>query len=1472
MAKPLLLPEPFDGETTGWLEWMDHFESVAAVNKWVSGEDRLKWLRVRLTGKAQTAFRRLPDDVKADYGTCVEALQRRFNPDSKRQLYMVELNARTKRRDEDWAAFGDAVRVLADKAYPELAENARERLALNQFLEQIENSQVAFSVKQKRPRNVEEAAAAVIELESYLRSTGKPSRVNAVSSQEQESETHHTVPAEPVSAVTSQDGRDSLTATMKSLCERLQRVEVLIGEKSDFVIDTGAAVSLVRRDVWEQIVKGDCTLVLEQWAGRRLVGVNGAPLSVSGCKKVDIFLNGMPFKVMCVVTDDIMVEAILGLDFVNAHNGIIDCGSKRLTFPSRNISVPLQMQSCPLQQNPIGLIVKEKIVIPAASEVELMVDLATPVAKGTWVVTGNTSARHGVMVAHAVVCPNAKPVPVRVVNPREEIVVLKKGTEIAHMELLEQDPVIEISTVAEKFNISREDQSLLWEMVSRVGDDVNKDEKEELFSLLLEFADVFSLSTKNLGHTKVLQHRIDTGNAQPVHLPPRRIPHARREELKEMLRDMLEKNAIEHSDSPWSSPIVLVKKKDGTTRFCVDYRKVNEVTRKDAYPLPRVDDTLDTLAGSKFFSTLDLTTGYWQVEVAPEDQPKTAFTTPEGLYQFKVMPFGLCNAPATFQRLMDRVLGGLKWSSCLVYFDDIIVVGRTFKDHLHHLSKVLAQLRGAGLKLKPTKCSLCQQRVAFLGHIVSAEGIATDPSKTDAVSKWPTPLSKKEVQQFLGLANYYRRFVKNFASISKPLHRLTEKNVPFDWTIHCQNAFDELRKCLVSSPILAYPDYNRRYILDTDASDTGIGAVLSQISDEGSERVIAYASRSLSRPEQRYCVTRKELLAVVSFVQQFRQYLLGREFTLRTDHGSLVWIRNFKEPEGQLARWLEKLQEYNFTVVHRQGSRHCNADALSRVPCRQCGRENQNVETSQGDNAVITGIGAVLSPFQTCTPNEMRKLQLQDEAIGPVYRAVLDRKTPSADVSKSWSWESRVLMQHWGSLNIQNGVLWRKCIDKCRDYLQLVLPAKLQVDTLRDLHEGAIGGHLGEEKMLNKLKERFYWPGCTEAVKDWCRTCIRCTTRKTAAPKRKAPLQSLRAGYPMQIVCVDIMGPLPETEDGCKYVLVASDCFTRWVEVYGIPNQEATTVAKKLVDEMFCRFSPPEQLHSDQGRQFESELVKEICVLLQIRKTHTTPYHPQCNGMVERFNRTLLDMLATTIDNHQADWQHHIRKLCLAYNSSIHSTTGFSPFFLMFGRQVKLPIDLMYGTNRTGPDTAAGFAQKLKEGLQEAYKLVREKCQAEHKRQKALYDERVHGKPFSPGDLVWLHSPAVPRGRSRKLHHPWKGPLKVVERLGESNYKIKSLQGRKKTQIVHFDRLKPCVASTAEDRQNSRPPTTPETQIDRQPTGKYVELLDSYDDEPVAEEPATDAAPPPPQEINIQPRYPVRNRHPPDRYGAYVEH
>eukprot|EP00731_Ephydatia_muelleri_P037277 Em0434g3a len=472
---------------------------------------------------------------------------------------------------------------------------------------------------------------------------------------------------------------------------------------------------------------------------------------------------------------------------------------------------------------------------------------------------------------------------------------------------------------------------------------VNDNEKEQLFALVMEYADVLSLSSSELGRTTVLKHRINTGDSQPVHLPPRRIPQARREEVRRLIQEMLDQGVIQHSDSPWSSPVVLAKKKDGSLRFCVDYRKVNEVTKKDAYPLPR--------------------------------------------------------------RLIDRVLSGLKWSSCLVYLDDIIVVGKSFSDHLSNLGCVFERLRGAGLKLKPAKCHLWQKRVAFLGHIVSADGIATDPSKTAAVKNWPIPQSRREVQQFLGLANYYRRFVGNFASIAKPLQQLTEKNSNFEWTVECQCAFDELRACLISPPVLSYPDYSRLFILDTDASDIGIGAVLSQVRENGSEGVVAYASRSLSRPERRYCVTRKELLAVGEFVHHFRQYLLGREFTLRTDHGSLVWVRNFKEPEGQLARWLEKLEEYNFTIIHRRGSLHSNADALSRVPCRQCGRENHDSDDVTGEEITVGTFTQALPVSHT--PEDMRCHQLDDDWIRPVYRAVLSGQQPSQDVENERLMESR---------------------------------------------------------------------------------------------------------------------------------------------------------------------------------------------------------------------------------------------------------------------------------------------------------------------------------------------------------------------------------------------------------------------------------------------------------------------------------
>ena len=380
------------------------------------------------------------------------------------------------------------------------------------------------------------------------------------------------------------------------------------------------------------------------------------------------------------------------------------------------------------------------------------------------------------------------------------------------------------------------------------------------------------------------------------------------------------------------------KKKDGKKRFCIDYRRLNDVTIKDAYPLPRVDETLDHLSDSRWFSSMDMNAGYWQVKVEEADEPKTAFPSRRGLFEFQVMPFGLCNAPATFERLMEIVLAGLHWEICLIYLDDVIVTGKTFDDMLTNLSTVLERFRDAGLKLKPNKCHLFAEEVEFLGHLISSEGIRTDPKKTEAIRTWPIPGCLRDVRSLLGLCSYYRRFIYRFAELAKPLHRLTEKDVKFDWTPDCMLAFESLKQKLTGAPVLSQPDFREPFILDTDASDMAIAAVLSH-KQNGEEKVVAFASRALSKSERKYCVTRKELLAVVHFVKYYRHYLYGRQFLLRTDHSSLRWIMNFKDPEGQLARWLEILSVYDMKIEHRPGRLHGNADALSRRVCKQCGRD-----------------------------------------------------------------------------------------------------------------------------------------------------------------------------------------------------------------------------------------------------------------------------------------------------------------------------------------------------------------------------------------------------------------------------------------------------------------------------------------------------------------------------------------------------
>lgn len=639
--------------------------------------------------------------------------------------------------------------------------------------------------------------------------------------------------------------------------------------------------------------------------------------------------------------------------------------------------------------------------------------------------------------------------------------------------------------------------------------------------------------------------------------------------------------------------------------------------------------------------------------------------------------------------------------------------------------------------------------------------------------------------------------------------------------------------------------------------------MLSQEQDDGTEKVIAYASRVLSKPERQYCVTRKELLAVVCFIEHFQHYLLGKKFTLRTDHGSLTWLWKFKNPEGQLARWLEKLQEYDFTIQHRQGRKHTNADAMSRIPCNQCGRDSHQELPLHDKEPVLVGEVSLRARSLA----DLQHLQKSDATIGPVLEAFQKGQRLPSDFLKSQSHHLRKLAQMWNQLILKNGLLWR-CFEDPKTtttHLQLIVPSSVKEEVLEEVHAGALGGHLGEDKTLCKLKERYYWPGHWTDVQQWCRTCSTCATRKTAAPKRKASLHPVKAGYPMQIVAIDLMGPLPETESGNSYVLVAGDYFTRWMEAYALPNQEASTVAQKLVDELFCRFSPPKQLHSDQGRQFESTLMKNICELLHIRKTHTTPYHPQGDGLVEHFNRTLLDMLATTCKDNPFDWDKHLCKVCMAYNSSVQPSTGYTPFFLMFGRQARLPIDLMYGTPQDSVESTSDYAATLKTSLEQAYSKCRNKFNLTQERQKELYDEHIHGKPYQVGDLVWLHSPVIKPGASKKLHHSWQGPYEVVKCISDITYRVQTTNGPRKRHVVHFNRLKPCHPNTR--LQKEQPKQTHASDIAQPNPSMTSEKHHAGDELTVIDTSST--APPTSGRTS---RYPQRHRQAPEWLTPHISH
>lgn len=987
--------------------------------------------------------------------------------------------------------------------------------------------------------------------------------------------------------------------------------------------------------------------------------------------------------------------------------------------------------------------------------------------------------------------------------------------------------------------------------------------KKRITDKLNSIRDVFATDEMTNGHTSAVKHHIRLKDDTPFKERPRPIHPSDREAVKQHLRELLDARIIRESESPFASPLVLVRKKNGKIRLCVDYRKLNARTIKDAYALPNIEETFSALSGAKWFSVMDLKSGYYQVEMVEEDKHKTAFICPLGFYEFNRMPQGITNAPSTFQRLMEKCVGDLHLNEVLVFLDDLIVFSESIEEHEARLMRVLHRLRDYGLKLSPEKCHFFQSSVKYLGHVVDAQGVHTDPDKTSALKNWPRPTNREELERFLGFAGYYRRFVEDYSKIARPLNALkagcshprkrgkiykrpcpkgpANSRVPFsnEWTPECDLAFKTLVERLTSAPVLAFADPKLSYVLHTDASGEGLGAALYQQQD-GKLRVIAYASRGLSKSEKNYPTHKLEYLALKWAVcEKFNDYLYGSEFVVLTDNNPLTYVLTSAKLDAAGHRWLAALSTYNFSIKYRAGLANKDADGLSRRPngppieddvflrereriegfkarvldtepkvisseviSAVCQRHSCHIGSDESDHSVLVeslalDASAVPDCFahsgQDTLPGmkkeDWHKCQREDPSLKKVISFIEAERKPHFRELRGDSSEVRLLTKEWKKLQLQDGVLYRKCFDHGNEVHQLVLPQKFRDRALKGIHDEV--GHLGAERALSLARARFYWPNMAKAIEERCQTCERCFRRK-ARPQKAAPMQNIQTTYPLELVCMDYLSIEPDSRD-TRNILVMTDHFTKFAIAVPSRDQKAKTTAKALWENLIAPYGFPSRLHSDQGRDFESHTIKELCSIIGAEKVRTTPYHPQGNP-VERFNRTLLSMLGTLEDKDKHHWRDYVKPLVHAYNCTRNDTTGYSPYELLFGRQPTLPIDFVLGTNPAGGSRSSHseYVRNLRQRLQESYTLAADRARKRGEQNKTRFDVKVRTAELVTGDRVLVRNVNI-RGK-HKLADRWERTIHVVvKRISEGPvYMVKPERGNGPHRTLHRDLLLPC--------------------------------------------------------------------------------
>lgn len=884
--------------------------------------------------------------------------------------------------------------------------------------------------------------------------------------------------------------------------------------------------------------------------------------------------------------------------------------------------------------------------------------------------------------------------------------------------------------------------------------------------LLSQFKDVFPDELPpGLPPSREVDHCIELiPGSVPPSRPTYRLSASELIELKKQLEELMKAGFIQPSKSPFGAPILFVKKKDGTMRMCIDYRALNNITIKNSYPLPRVDELFDRLQGAKYFSKIDLRSGYHQIRIQPEDVPKTAFRTRYGHYEFLVLPFGLTNAPGTFMHLMHQSFRRFLDDFVLVFLDDILIFSKTLEEHERHVKQVLEVLRQEKLYAKESKCEFFKEEVEFLGHIVGRNGIRMMQDKVQAVNEWPVPTRVTDVRAFLGTAGYYRKFIKDFSKISAPLSDLTKDDVTFKWGTEQQTSFDSLKKAIAAGPVLVLPDPKLPFVVHTDASGFAVGAVLQQDQGNGLQP-IAFLSKKMLPAETRYPVHEQELLAIINALGTWRHYLYGAKFVIRTDHKSLEHFKTQPLLSARQTRWKDVIANFDFTIEYVEGKTNVVADGLSRRSDHQ-----NDSGTIQTKSQLLNQLR--IAPLRLSTATTLLADVKQAMRDDPSYRAALNQRRTRAD-----------------PVQVIGGFLYY-------NRTRLVLPndSVLRTRIMQECHDTPLGGHLGKDKTIAQIKRRVYWSGMDADIIKYVTSCDPCQRNKPSQQAKMGQLMPLPIPlYPWQQVSMDLITALPRSRSGHDAIVVFVCKLTKMVHfVATTTNVTAPQLATLFMREVVRLHGLPESILSDRDPRFTAHFWRAFWTQLGTTLTMSTAYHPQTDGQTERANRTLEEMLRSRINFQQNDWDEHLSACELATNNAVQASTGFTPFYLNHGREAKLPFDhAIAELLPTNNPEAATRIKRLHDDMQRA----RSNIQVAQQRQARYLDPRRRDVVFKVGDQVLLSTEhlkmtGVAATRSPKFTYKYIGPFKVKRVLNDNSYELDLPPQLQIHPVLNISRLK----------------------------------------------------------------------------------